>query len=372
MRFIESIPISTIGIFLVSVCFQFAALSCSCPAQDIENLSSGSSAIECPPADGDNIGITVEVTDKSGRPVTGLGESDFKVFDNKQTQKILDFRAVDANHPPAAPLRVEIIIDAVNSDALLGTQERDGLSAFLKQTSDMLAAPTTIWFLENTGLTPIAGPSQDRTALLTALNGALSRLRVINRSAGAWGADERNHQGTDLVEGMISSESKTPGRKLVLFLSPGWPMLFNFEPDKRSSVFDDIVRISNGLRESCISLDTLDPSSFGNNFQATGPGIGRATQYEDFLKGVAKSGDAVYPDLALQVLSEHSGGQVIIDGNDIKSEIDTALRGASAWYDLVFERAPGGHATEYHAIQVAVDKPHVKVRTTAGYYVSGP
>lgn len=157
MRFIESIPISTIGIFLVSVGFQLAALSCSCPAQDIGNLSSGSSPVECPPADGDKIGITVEVTDKSGRPVTGLGESDFKVFDNKQTQKILDFRAVDATHPPAVPLRVEIIIDAVNSDALLVMQERDGLSAFLKQTSDMLASPTTIWFLENTGLTPIAG-----------------------------------------------------------------------------------------------------------------------------------------------------------------------------------------------------------------------
>jgi hypothetical protein len=74
----------------------------------------------------------------------------------------------------------------------------------------------------------------------------------------------------------------------------------------------------------------------------------------------------------LQVLSEHSGGQVIIGGNDIKAEINAVLRSAADSYTLVFERAPGGRATEYHAIRVTIDKPAVKVHTTAGYYVSGP
>lgn len=356
---------------LAFVFFASAVLTFTCRAQDSGNASSGSSAMECQAADGNNIAITVEVADKSGHPVTGLEAADFKVFDNKQPQKILAFRAVDAAHPPAIPPSVRIIIDAVNADVALLAQERDGVSAFLKQHSGKLDYSTSVWILENAGLTPIAGPSQDGSALLTALNGSPALLRVIGRSAGAWGEAERTGQGTRLLKEMVSPDSRTPGRKLVLFVSPGWPMLFNAEPGQRNSIFDDIADISNGLRASCISLYAIDPSSFGSTFQPSGS-IERSSAYDGFLKGVTKSGDAQYGNLSLQVLSEHSGGQVFIGDNDIKADINTVLRGATAWYNLVFERAPGDRATEYHAIAVTVDKPRVKVHTTAGYYVNAP
>lgn len=371
MRTAQPILTATISLPVVLV-FSLSVFSHSCPAQDVGNAPSGRAAIDCPASDDNNIAITVAVTDKSGRPITGIEATNFKVFDNKQPQKILAFRAVDAAHPPAVPLKVQFVIDAVNSDALLVAQERDGLSAFLKQNPGKLDDSTSIWILENAGLTRIAGPAQDDAALLTALSGAPALLRVINRSAGTWGDVERTGQATKLLKELISPESRTPGRKLIFFLSPGWPMLFNYEADQRSSIFDDIVKISNGLRESCISLYTLDPSTVGRTFQPFSSGISDSSAYESFLKGVTKSGDAQYGNLSLQVLSENSGGQVIIEGNDIKAGINAALRGASTWYSLVFERAPGGRTTEYHAIQVAVDKPHVKVRTTAGYYVNGP
>jgi VWFA-related protein len=363
---------STVSFFGFFVFFQLAVLGLSCSAQISGDAYSGSLASECTASDGDDIAIAVEVTDKSGSPVTGLEAANFKVFDNKQPQKVLAFRAVDAARPAAVPLEVRIIIDAVNSDAVLVGQERDGVSAFLKQNSGKLDYSTSIWILANTGLTRIAGPSQDGTALLAALDRTPPSLRVINRSAGTWGDVERTGQATKLLKEMVSPESRTPGRKLVLFLSPGWPMLFNFEPDQRSEVFDNIVNLSNGLRESCISLYALDPSSFGNSLQSFSSGIGNSSVYENFLQGVRKIADAQYQDLSLQVLSEHSGGQVIIDGNDIKAEIGTALRGASAWYNLVFERAPGGRTTQFHAIRVTVDRPRVTVHTSAGYYVNGP
>jgi VWFA-related protein len=362
---------SRISVFVVFVFLQFAVLSHSCPAQGIGNASPGLPGIECPASEGDNIAITVEVTDKSGHPVSGLEAADFKVFDNKQSQKILAFRAVDTSHPGAVPLEVRIIIDAVNSDAALVAQERDGVSAFLKQNSGKLDYATSVWILENAGLTPIAGPSKDGAVLLTALNGAPALLRVINRSAGIWGAAERTGQATKLLKDMVSPESRTPGRRLVLILSPGWPMLFNYEPDQRKWLFDEIVNISNGLRESCISLYTLTPSNFGSTLEPSSS-RGNLSTYDNFLNGVTKIADAQYADLSLQVLSEHSGGQVIIGGNDIKAEINTVLRSASARYNLAFERAPGGRATEYHAIRVTVDKPGVKIYTTAGYYVNGP
>ncbi len=371
MRSSGSILTSKVTVFVALAFLNFAVLGICCSAQDSGNASSRLSPTECRASDGENIAIKVVVADKSGHPVTGLEAADFKVFDNKQQQKVLAFRAVDKAHPPAVPLSVQIIIDAVNSDAGLVAQERDGVSTFLKQNSGELEYPTSIWIFESSGLKQIGGPTQNRTALLTAVNNQPLRLRFIDRSAGVWGDLERNLQATTLVKKVISLGSGIPGRKLVLFISPGWPSNFDPKPDQRKLVFDDVVEISNGLRESCISLYTLDPSSFANTFQRSGS-VSRSNEYESFLKPATKSGDAHYGDLSLQVLSEHSGGQVIIEGNNVEGGINAALQNAAGWYDLVFRRAPGGRTTEYRAIMVTVDKPHVKVHTIAGYYVSGP
>src|SRR5579863_8661960 len=111
-RKMRSTKSTRIGVFVVF--WQFAFFCTACLAQDIGNVSSRLSPIECPASDGDNIAITVEVTDKSGHPATGLEASDFKVFDNKRSQKILAFSAVDSAHPPAASVKVQIVIDAVN------------------------------------------------------------------------------------------------------------------------------------------------------------------------------------------------------------------------------------------------------------------
>lgn len=352
---------SRMKFFAVWIVVGFAPLMVLGRAQENGLGSSGSSAMECPASNSDNIAVRVEVTDKSGHAVTGLEAADFKVFDNNHPVKVLGFRAVDATHPSAVPVEVQIVIDAVNSDAVLVARERDGVSAFLKESSGKLAYSTSIWMLENPGLTRIAGPSEDGGALLTALGSAPSLLRVINRSAGTWGDVERAGQGIKLLKEMVAPESRTPGQKLVLIVSPGWPLLFNYEPDQRKVVFEEIVSISNGLRESCISLYTLDPAGFRGN----------ASSYDSFLKGVTKIGDAQYPNLSMQVLSLHSGGQVII-GNDTKAELDEVLHGASAWYDLTFERASAARGSEYHAIRVTVNQARMKIHTTAGYYAGSP
>jgi hypothetical protein len=86
------------------------------------------------------------------------------------------------------------------------------------------------------------------------------------------------------------------------------------------------------------------------------------------VKGIPAAKNAEYPDLALQVLAEHTGGEVLINGRDIVGDLNIAIRDASAGYDLTFEAAPGDRPNEYHALQVQVNKPNVKVRTVSGYY----
>jgi len=325
----------------------------------------GSVENDCSAAEGRRISIDVEVTDKSGRPMRGLEAGDFSVFDNNQAQKLLDFRAIDADHPPATPVHVLIIVDAVNADARLVQSAREGLSEFLKQNGGKLAYPTSIALFTDSGFKLLQHvPTQDDNALLASLKSAQAELREIGGSAGVYGAAERWQKSFDLISDLSNDEATQPGRKLVLFLSPGWPMLTQAgsDVDKKHQtwIFDDIVGISNQLRQACVSLYSLDPTSFGSN---------DSFSYESFLKGVTKITQAQYPDLAVQVLAAHSGGRVILGGNDVKGEIGTALRDAAAYYNLSFEPAPATLTTQYHAIHVKVDKPGLTVRTTAGYYV---
>jgi VWFA-related protein len=158
-------------------------------------------------------------------------------------------------------------------------------------------------------------------------------------------------------------ETTQPGRKMILVISPGWPFLAwagdQSDLKQRNWVFNSIVQFTNGLREANIQLYCLDPFDLGRR---------NPFYYQGYLKGVAAVKDATYPDLALQVLAEHSGGQVIINGRDISGELNAAVRDASASYELTFEAAPGDRPNEYHALQVQVDKPDVKVHTNSGYY----
>ena len=55
------------------------------------------------------IHLDVLVTDESGKPVTGLGATDFTLFDNGQTQKILSFQGFDGLSAKSDP-PVELIL----------------------------------------------------------------------------------------------------------------------------------------------------------------------------------------------------------------------------------------------------------------------
>lgn len=316
------------------------------------------------------ISILVAVTDRAGHPIEGLGAADFKLFDNSREEKIAAFNATDSAHPPANPAEIQIIVDAMNAGPVTVARERDGVSGFLKQNAAKLEYPTSIWALENQGLKQIAAPSKDGAALLTALNASQSPLRVVDRSAGTWGDVERSDQAIKLVKEMIAPESRPKGRKLVLFVSPGWPLLFNYEVDDRKWLFDDVVEISNGLRTSRTTLYAL-ASSNSNTLLSHDPSD-NFLAYSGSLKPVRKISDAQYADLSLQVLAEHSGGVVMSEGNDITAEINRAVRDAGAYYTLTFDRAADHGRTEYHGIRVTVDKPGTRVRTNAGYHVLGP
>jgi VWFA-related protein len=313
------------------------------------------------------ISINVVVSDKLGHPVAGLQASDFTLLDNKQPQKLVGFRAIDHETLRTDPVHVVIVVDMINTGFDTVARERQELATFLKEDGGELANPTSIAIFADSGLKVAKGSSQDGNALLEGFNKSQSELRIIGRSAGFYGAADRLQMSLSQLSQLAAYEATQPGRKMVLVISPGWPLLpvAGDESDmkQRNWVFNSVVQFTNGLREANIQLYCLDPFDLGR----TNP-----FYYEGYRKGVATAKDATYPNLALQVLAEHSGGQVIINGRDISGELKTAVRDASASYELTFDVAPADRQNEYHALQVEVDKPKVTVHTNSGYYAGTP
>ena len=147
------------------------------------------------------------------------------------------------------------------------------------------------------------GFSRDGNALDAVLSKQQSGLRTVDNSSGFYGAAERLEMSLGQLSQLAAFEATQPGRKLILVISPGWN-LFALAGDQsdmkqRTWVFNSIVQLTNGLREAHIALYCLDPFDLGR----TDP-----FYYQGFRKASRPQGRQ-YPNLALQVLAEHSGGR---------------------------------------------------------------
>lgn len=323
---------------------------------------------QAPPANPNRqITLDVVVADKSGKPVPGLQQQDFKLLDNKQPQKILSFDAVQGSAAAAdPPVEVVLLIDEVNTAFSNVSFERAQIEKFLKGGGGELPRPVSLAFLSDSGLAMGNVTSQDGNALVTEINQNKAGLRSITRSQGFYGADDRVGLSLNALQQLAEYETSRPGRKLIIWISPGWPLLtgprIELSDKDQHRFFNNIVGLSDALRRARITLYSIDPLG-----QADSGGL-RTTYYEEFVKGVKKPGQVQIGDLALQVVATQSGGRVLLANNDVAGEIATCIADADAFYVLTFEGLPGDGPNEYHSLEIKLDKPGLKVLTRSGYY----
>lgn len=130
----------------------------------------------------------------------------------------------------------------------------------------------------------------------------------------------------------------------------------------KQQVFDEIVAASDNLRQSRMTLYSIDPLGPGD------AGGVRSAYYQEFLKGVTSPSRARLGDLGLQVLAVQSGGRVFNPSNDLTTEIVNCVADADAFYVLSFDTPRADRPNEYHSISVIVDKPGITARTRTGHY----
>jgi VWFA-related protein len=207
--------------------------------------------------------LNVVVTDKAGKPFPGLEEQDFTLLDNKRPQKITSFDAVrgpNANQSP--PVEVILLLDDVNSTITNVAYERQQAEKFLGRDNGALSHPMSFALLSDAGL-KLSSPSLDGKTLIAELNANQAGLRVITRSQGVYGAGERLQLSLNAVGRLIQAEGGKPGRKLVVWISPGWPILtgprIQLSPRDRQGIFQNIVVLSDSLRKADMTISSIDP-----------------------------------------------------------------------------------------------------------------
>jgi len=315
----------------------------------------------------------VVVTDKSGNPVPGLQQPDFTLLDNKQPQKILSFEAVrrgDAVQGGPAdadpPLEAVLLVDEINAAFSSVSFERAQVEKFLRHEGGELPCLVSLAVLSDSGVAMGNVATRDGNALAAELGENKAGLRTITRSQGVYGADERLGLSLHALQQLAAYEAPRPGRKLVIWISPGWPLLtgprLELTSKDQQRYFNSIVGLSDALRQARITLYSIDPLGMQD--------IGgfRTSFYEGFVKGVKKPSQVQLADLSLQVLATQTGGRVLISSNDVAGEIATSLADAKTFYVLTFEGLPGDGPNEYHSLEIKLDKSGLKALTRTGYY----
>jgi len=305
--------------------------------------------------------LDVVVTDAAGNPLFGISRQDFQVFDNGHPQNVVSFQGFDgAAGKPGSLLSVLLVIDTVNSGLTDVSAMRDDAETFLRQNGGHLVQPVTVLLFTDAGFEVVGHPSLDGNALAQAVHTIKPTVHTIRSAAGGEASVERFQLSGKALGAIVAHEAPIPGRKLMIWMGPGWPLLpqqeITYDTRSHALNYQAIAELTNQLREARMVLCSA--------------GGGSQFFVRDYLKPVKSERDANSDNLALQVLALHSGGRTLDHGNHSHSADlqNTCMKEAGPYYTLTFDPPRAEKPMEYHALTVGVAKPDLTVHTSAGYY----
>jgi hypothetical protein len=165
-------------------------------------------------------------------------------------------------------------------------------------------------------------------------------------------------------------EAARPGRKLLIWVGPGWPLLSRstaqLSAKDQRRYFDSIVDMTTALRRAHITLYSVAPLNLAQ------VGGQNSFLYQTYLKGVENPAQADSPNLALQVLAVHSGGLVLGQSGDLAGQIALCVAEGQRYYEISFDAAEDGTSIQYRALQVKLNRTGALARTNSAYYAGVP
>ncbi len=376
----------------------FVAFSVTClPAQQspVRNQTSQPRLIHRTQAErhaiyraGHQLVLSVQVSTTSGLPIQGLKAEDFTLLDNGKPTAFTQFEEISGT---AAQAHAVFVFDEVNNTTRQLNQIKKQMLNYLKSAPNPLPIPITIVIFTGVDV-KMGAASQDPQELLKAFSTATEHLKA----AGCIDAEDRDQErrldfipqagvNSQVPVSVLDCENQrflsstttmylfaqqlgqSPGRVLLFWLGPGWPLLTdpNFRSDSpglSSTFFSQILGISQALIRSRVTVYALvSPEN------TTVPQDPR-TYARAFFAGARNADDASAGYLGLHVLAHQTGGLILKKTGHLEEEIAQCLDDAKSYYRLDFDSAETKGVGEFHTLAIKVNRPGMVVRTNRFYY----
>ena len=282
-------------------------------------------------------------------------------MDNKTPRRLTSFQAVTGSQNST---HILLVIDAVNTNYENMAYERTEVDKFLRANGGHLPQPMALAFFTDNGTQIQSNFTTDGNVLSASFDQYAIGLRSLRRSS-QYQAQDRFSLSLKALGQIALHEADLPGRKLIFWVSPGWPLLsgpaVRLDARQENQAFASIVGLSTDLRRARVILYSVSPLG-------TNESLGRNFYYQTFLKGVTDARKAELADLSLQVLAVQSGGLALTSSNDVASLLNQCLVDAQSYYEVSFDPSPADRRDEYHSLEMTVNKPGLTARTRQGYY----
>jgi VWFA-related protein len=331
------------------------------------------------------IHLDVVVTDAAGKPVAGLDRDEFSLLESGKQQKILSFDSFDGRGAGTEPpVKIILLIDTIELPVDLAHDERTAVIAYLRREGGRLAHPVSVFLLTDSGLWTVPASSDGNTLVHEIEHNDIKLVRPNvgwkRGSVPEAGDLKETPSGSALpaLAQIATDERRQPGRKLLLWMGPGWgigsgtyadekrgsPAHFGADTKQRTpALFGTVCWFSALLREAHLALYSF---TVGENTRTeTNP---HTEYYKDYLDGVRVPRKASFMNVYRKVLAVQSGGRVMDDQLDLVKEIEECVQDAGPFYRISFDPSAADHADEYHDLKVVVNRPGIQGRTNTGYY----
>ena len=336
--------------------------------------------------------VDVVVTDKAGRPVEGLTQKDFHVYEDGRLQNIRSFEVPGVHALPETTLAegagavfdpgkpasfgrspvTVLVMDQLNTHFADSSFARRSVREYLMKQPAVLAEPTTLLTVYNRQFHQLQAFTRDRAALLKAIDGAPVKYawELEVKGATEFGPVERLDQSLRALEEIAESFASIPGRKNLVWVGTGYPTIDPtvIDGDDAQEVKDTLQHVTDVLLQTRVTVYAVDPASLA----ASVTEVTNDTQ-ADFVEnagdGLAMNADPFNSDQDFDRLGPVTGGRVVRGMNDVAAQIGQAVADGSEFYTIGY--APdnaGTSAADYRKIRVECLKPGLTAVTRSGYY----
>ncbi len=373
------------------------------------------------------VNVDVYVTDKKGNRVNGLKREDFEIFEDKKPMAITNFYAVDEGRPvptpeelanPAAPapsavpgmppeipedqrLHLVVYIDNFNIHPFSRNKTFTALREFLRSdltpgdrvmlitydrephvrrafTSDPQVIASALFELEKLNAFATQNDS-DRRDLIRDLDDIKDQNQAISRVRSYAEALFNDLEfSIDSLKNTVSSLAGLPGRKAILYVSDGLPMvagqdLFQYVQEKFSgststAVMESLTYDASRRYQELIAQANANRISF-YTVDAEGLKVSSSVSAENRSANTSGMVDSIHNSnmlAPLQMIAEQTGGKAIYNTNDATKGLLTIAGDFKTYYSLGYSPVHSGDG-RYHKVDVRTKRKDLVVRHRDGY-----